>query len=66
MNADIDELLRLGARATVIETPTSAIKLKAYGLNVEEAKRRAAKAIAYAHKMESPWHSSPSTARART
>jgi len=50
VKADIDELLRLGARATVIETPTSAIKLKAYGLNVEEAKRRAAEAIAYACK----------------
>ena len=50
MKADIDELLRLGSRATVIETPTSAIKLKAYGLTVEEAKRRAAEAIAYAHK----------------
>jgi isopropylmalate/homocitrate/citramalate synthase len=52
VKADIDELLRLGARATVIETPTSAIKLKAYGLSVEEAKRRAAEAIAYARKNE--------------
>jgi isopropylmalate/homocitrate/citramalate synthase len=50
VKADIDELLRLGARATVIETPTSAIKLKAYGLSVEEAKRRAAEAIGYARK----------------
>ncbi|HXN53480.1 MAG TPA: hypothetical protein VN943_16225 [Candidatus Acidoferrum sp.] len=50
LKADIDELLRLGARATVIETPTSAIKLKAYGLSVEEAKRRAAEAISYARK----------------
>jgi isopropylmalate/homocitrate/citramalate synthase len=50
LKADIDELLRLGSRATVIETPTSAIKLKAYGLTVEEAKRRAAEAIAYARK----------------
>ncbi|HTT33293.1 MAG TPA: hypothetical protein VMH48_06805 [Methylomirabilota bacterium] len=48
LKADIDELLRLGSRATVIETPTSAIKLKAYGLTVEEAKRRAAEAIKYA------------------
>src|SRR5712671_1387478 len=48
LKADIDELLRLGAHATVIETPTSAIKLKAYGLSVEEAKRRAADAIGYA------------------
>src|ERR1700756_1496747 len=50
LKADIDELLRLGARATVIETPTSAIKLKAYGLSVEEAKRRAAEAIGYARR----------------
>lgn len=50
VKADIDELLRLGAHATVIETPTSAIKLKAYGLSVEEAKRRAADAIGYARK----------------
>src|SRR5262252_7934158 len=48
LKADIDELLRLGSRATVIETPTSAIKLKAYGLIVDEAKRRAAEAITYA------------------
>ena len=50
LKADIDELVRLGAHATVIETPTSAIKLKAYGLSVEEAKRRAADAISYARK----------------
>lgn len=50
LKADIDELLRLGAHATVIETPTSAIKLKAYGLSVDEAKRRASDAIAYARK----------------
>lgn len=50
VKADIDELLRLGARATVIETPTSSIKLKAYGLSVDEAKRRAAEAIGYARK----------------
>jgi len=50
LKADIDELLRLGAHATVIETPTSAIKLKAYGLSVEDAMRRAAEAISYARK----------------
>lgn len=48
VKADIDELLRLGARHTVIETPTSAIKLKAYGMSVDEAKKRAATAITYA------------------
>jgi isopropylmalate/homocitrate/citramalate synthase len=48
VKADIDELLRLGSRRAVIETPTSAIKLKAYRLTVDEAKRRAAEAITYA------------------
>jgi isopropylmalate/homocitrate/citramalate synthase len=48
VKADIDELLRLGSRSAVIETPTSAIKLKAYRLTVDEAKRRAAEAITYA------------------
>jgi isopropylmalate/homocitrate/citramalate synthase len=47
LKADIDELLRLGSRATIIETPTSAVKLKAYGLTVDEAKRRAVEAITY-------------------
>jgi isopropylmalate/homocitrate/citramalate synthase len=50
VRADIDELLRLGARAAVIETPTSAVKLKAYGISADEAKRRAADAIGYATK----------------
>ncbi len=50
VRADIDELLRLGARAAVIETPTSALKLKAYGIAPDEAKRRAAEAITYAAK----------------
>ncbi len=50
LKADVDELLRLGAHATVIETLTSAIKLKAYGLSVDEAKRCAAEAISYARK----------------
>jgi len=48
LRGDIDELLRLGSRATMVETPTSAIKLKAYGLTVDDAKRRAAEAITYA------------------
>ena len=50
VRADIDELLRLGARFAVIETPTSDIKLKAYGLSVDEARRRAADAITHAVK----------------
>ncbi len=50
VRADIDELLRLGARFATIEAPTSTIKLKAYGIAPDEAKRRAADAISYARK----------------
>jgi isopropylmalate/homocitrate/citramalate synthase len=50
VRADIDELLRLGARAAVIETPTSALKLNAYGISSGDARRRAAEAIGYAVK----------------
>jgi len=45
---DLEELVRLGARATVIEVPTSDIKLRAYGLTQEQAVQRATDAIAYA------------------
>src|ERR1700732_2729329 len=31
VKGDVEELVRLGLRASVIESPTSAIKLKAYG-----------------------------------
>ena len=43
--ADVEELVRLGARASVIEVPTSDIKLKAYGIARQEALRRATEAI---------------------
>lgn len=46
--ADLDELIRLGVRAAVIETPTSDIKLRAYGLSREEARRRGVEAVRYA------------------
>jgi isopropylmalate/homocitrate/citramalate synthase len=45
---DVDELLRLGLQAAVIEIPTSEIKLKAYGISREEAVRRATEAVGYA------------------
>src|SRR6476620_1305160 len=35
--ADVEELVCLGARASVIEVPTSDIKLKAYGISREQA-----------------------------
>lgn len=46
--ADVDALLELGVRFTIIETPTSDIKLGAYGLKREEARRRAAEAVRHA------------------
>ena len=46
---DVDELIRLGLQASVIEVPTSDIKLKAYGLTRDEARKRAVDAISLAH-----------------
>lgn len=48
--ADVDELARLNLKFSVIEIPTSDIKLKAYGIPRDEAVRRAADAVAYAKK----------------
>ena len=46
--ADLEELLRLGVRATIIEAPTSDIKLKAYGISCSEVLRRVRDAINFA------------------
>lgn len=48
VSADIDMLIELGARATVIESPTSRIKLDAYGIAPEELLRRVTTSIRYA------------------
>ena len=48
--ADVEELIRLGLRASVIEAPTSDIKLKAYGLTRDEVKRRVLEAVKLATK----------------
>jgi len=45
---DIEELMRLDLRASVIEAPTSDIKLKAYGLSREEVLRRIEQALSFA------------------
>jgi isopropylmalate/homocitrate/citramalate synthase len=45
---DVEELARLGLQASVIEVPTSEIKLKAYGISRDEAVRRASEAIRFA------------------
>jgi isopropylmalate/homocitrate/citramalate synthase len=48
VKADVDELVRLNLRYSVIEAPTSAIKLKAYGMAREEVLRRIREAVSAA------------------
>jgi isopropylmalate/homocitrate/citramalate synthase len=48
IKGDIEELVRLELRATVIEAPTSDIKLKAYGLSRDEALKRIEDAVSLA------------------
>ena len=45
---DVEELVRLGLKASVIELPVSDLKLKAYGITRDEAIRRATEAIRFA------------------
>src|SRR5206468_271397 len=40
VRADVEELVRLGLRASVIEAPTSDIKLRAYGISRDEVLTR--------------------------
>ncbi len=48
VKGDVDELVRLGLRASVIEAPTSDIKLKAYGMTREDVLRRVLDAMSIA------------------
>jgi len=48
VKADVDELVRLNLRYSVIEAPTSGIKLKAYGIAREEVLRRIREAVSAA------------------
>lgn len=48
VKADVEELVRLGLSASVIEAPTSDIKLKAYGIERREVLRRIVEAISFA------------------
>src|SRR6202521_3559942 len=48
VKADVEELVRLGLRASVIEAPTSDIKLKAYGMTRDEVLRRVVDAMSIA------------------
>jgi isopropylmalate/homocitrate/citramalate synthase len=49
---DVEELIRLGLRASVIEAPTSDIKLKAYGMSRKDVLKRVTDAISFASKNE--------------
>jgi isopropylmalate/homocitrate/citramalate synthase len=48
VKADVEELVRLGLRASVIEAPTSDIKLKAYGMTRDDVQRRVVDAMSIA------------------
>jgi isopropylmalate/homocitrate/citramalate synthase len=48
VHADVEELVRLGLQASIIEAPTSDIKLKAYGISRDEVLRRVSEAISFA------------------
>jgi isopropylmalate/homocitrate/citramalate synthase len=48
VKADVEELVRLGLRASIIEAPTSDIKLRAYGIKRDEVLRRISEAVAFA------------------
>ncbi len=48
VKADVEELVRLGLHYSVIEAPTSDIKLKAYGISRDEVLRRVTEAVSFA------------------
>ena len=48
VRADVEELVRLGLQASIIEAPTSDIKLKAYGISREEVLKRVVDAVSFA------------------
>src|SRR5256712_4894529 len=48
VQADVEELVRLGLRASVIEAPTSDIKLRAYGISRDEVLYRVSNAVSFA------------------
>jgi isopropylmalate/homocitrate/citramalate synthase len=49
VRADVEELVRLGLHASMIEAPTSDIKLRAYGLTREEVLTRITDAVSFAN-----------------
>src|SRR5580698_7187990 len=48
VKGDVEELIRLGVRASVVEAPTSDIKLKAYGMTRDDVLRRVVEAMSIA------------------
>jgi isopropylmalate/homocitrate/citramalate synthase len=48
VRADLEELIRLGLRASVIEAPTSDIKMRAYGISADEVLTRVKGAVSFA------------------
>jgi isopropylmalate/homocitrate/citramalate synthase len=48
VKGDLEELVRLGLRASVIEAPTSDIKLRAYGISAGEVLSRVKDAVSFA------------------
>jgi isopropylmalate/homocitrate/citramalate synthase len=48
VKADLEELVRLGLQASVIEAPTSDIKLRAYGISTDEVLSRVKDAVSFA------------------
>jgi isopropylmalate/homocitrate/citramalate synthase len=48
VRGDVEALVELGVRATVIESPVSDLKLQAYGLDRDEILRRVRDAVSYA------------------
>jgi len=48
VKADVEELVRLGLRASIIEAPTSDIKLRAYGISREDVLKRVVDAVSAA------------------
>jgi len=48
VKGDVEELVRLGLRASVIEAPTSDVKLRAYGISRDEVLKRVTEAISFA------------------
>jgi len=48
VKGDVEELVRLGLRASIIEAPTSDIKLKAYGISQDDVLRRVSAAVSLA------------------